>query len=162
MPADAAATRLAAAARGHDRNDDGVAGHDVPWTRDRARAVKNFLARQDLIFAQVTRRVRCQAKLVLDHFAHRMVQPSSMGQAVEPLRMMLGFVVRQCAKSLGHIPTPEELAEWANNQRDAKGRYHIFGRAISIDEARLILRHPSRMVTVRPGPRWPQVVTRVP
>ena len=31
-----------------------------------------------------------------------------------------------------------------------------------IDEARIILRHPSRMVTVRPGPRWPQVVTRVP
>ena len=85
-----------------------------------------------------------------------------MGQAIEPLRMMLGFVVRQCAKSLGHIPTPDELAEWANNQRDAKGRYHIFGRAISIDEARIILRHPSRMVTVRPGPRWPQVVTRVP
>ena len=91
-----------------------------------------------------------------------MEQSVPMGQAIEPLRMMLGFVVRQCAKSLGHIPTPDELAEWANNQRDSKGRYHIFGRAISTDEARVILRHPSRMVSVRPGPRWPQVVTRVP
>ena len=81
----------------------------------------------------------CQAARTLDAFARRMGQPTShMGQAVEPLRMMLGFVVRQCAKSLGHLPTPEELAEWANNQRDAKGRYHIFGRAISIDEARIV------------------------
>ena len=72
----------------------------------------------------------------------------------EPLRIMLGFVVRQCAVALGHAPAPEELAEWANNQRDAHGRYRIFGRAISVDEARVVLRHPGRLVTVRPGPRW--------
>jgi hypothetical protein len=77
-----------------------------------------------------------------------------MEQSDEPLRMMLGFVVRQCATALGRAPTPVELAEWANNQRDACGRYHIFGRAITAEEARVILRHPSRMVTVRPGPRW--------
>ena len=67
---------------------------------------------------------------------------------------MLGFVVRQCAVALGHPPTPAELVEWANNQRDSRGRYRIFGRAIGLDEAHVILRNPGRLVTVRPGPRW--------
>jgi hypothetical protein len=77
-----------------------------------------------------------------------------MNDGIEPLRIMLGFVVRQCAVALGHAPSGEELAAWANEQRDERGEYCIFGRAISIDEARVILRHPSRLVTVRPGPRW--------
>jgi hypothetical protein len=77
-----------------------------------------------------------------------------MNDATEPLRIMLGFVVRQCALRLGHRPSPEELAEWANNQRDGSGRYNIFGRAITTDEARVILRNPGRLVTVRPSPRW--------
>jgi hypothetical protein len=77
-----------------------------------------------------------------------------MGARPEPLRIMLGFVVRQCAVALGHAPTPAELAEWANNQRDTRGRYRIFGRAITPDEARVLMRHPGRLVTVRPGPRW--------
>lgn len=74
--------------------------------------------------------------------------------SAEPLKMMLGFVVRQCAVALGHPPTAGELAEWANNQRDERGRYRIFGRAITVAEARVILRHPGRLVSVRPGPRW--------
>jgi hypothetical protein len=77
-----------------------------------------------------------------------------MQSAEEPLRVMLGFVVRQCAVALGHQPTAAELAEWANEQRDRRGRYCIFGRAITVDEAEVILRHPSRLVTVRPGERW--------
>lgn len=77
-----------------------------------------------------------------------------MAAKAEPLRIMLGFVVRQCAVALGHAPTAAELAEWANDQRDARGRYRIFGRAITVDEARVMLRHPGRLVTVRPGPRW--------
>jgi hypothetical protein len=77
-----------------------------------------------------------------------------MAAKAEPLRIMLGFVVRQCAVALGRTPTPAELAEWANNQRDARGRYRIFGRAITAEEARVMLRHPGRLVTVRPGPRW--------
>jgi len=77
-----------------------------------------------------------------------------MGAKAEPLKVMLGFVVRQCAVALGHQPTPEEFAAWANEQRDAHGRYRIFGRPISGDEAAVILRHPGRLVTVRPGPRW--------
>jgi hypothetical protein len=85
-----------------------------------------------------------------------------MNEATEPLRIMLGFVVRQCALRLGHRPSPEELAEWANNQRDGSGRYNIFGRAITPDEARVILRNPGRLVTVRPSPRWefPAVAAR--
>jgi hypothetical protein len=77
-----------------------------------------------------------------------------MGETSEPLRIMLGFVVRQCARALGRAPAPEELADWANHQRDERGDYRIFGRPISPEEARIILRHPERMVTVRPGQRW--------
>jgi hypothetical protein len=82
-----------------------------------------------------------------------------MTGASEPLRIMLGFVVRQCARCLGHPPRPEELAEWANNQRDERGVYRIFGRPISTEEARVILRHPERLVTIRPSPRWDFVTT---
>jgi hypothetical protein len=77
-----------------------------------------------------------------------------MSSQPEPLRMMLGFVVRQCAVALGHAPTAAELADWANEQRDERGRYRIFGRAITTDEASVILKHPGRLVTVRPGSRW--------
>lgn len=77
-----------------------------------------------------------------------------MGASAEPLRIMLGFVVRQCAVALGHQPSAGDLSEWANNQRDAHGGYRIFGRPISTDEADVILRHPGRLVTVRPDPRW--------
>jgi len=77
-----------------------------------------------------------------------------MDETGEPLRIMLGFVVRQCAVALGHTPTPDELAEWANTQWGEHGRYCIFGRAISVDEASVILGNPSRLVTVRPGKRW--------
>jgi hypothetical protein len=79
---------------------------------------------------------------------------SQMASRQEPLRIMLGFVVRQCAVALGHRPTAAELADWANEQRDERGRYRIFGRAITADEASVVLKHPGRLVTVRPGPRW--------
>jgi len=76
-----------------------------------------------------------------------------MGARPDALRMMLGFVVRRCAVALGHTPTATELAQWANNQRDARGRYRIFGRAITAEQARVILQNPGRLVTVR-GERW--------
>ena len=72
-----------------------------------------------------------------------------------PLRIMLGFIVRRCAVALGHPPTPQELAEWANNQREGRRRYCLFGRAISVEEARVILRHPGRPVTVRSSGPYP-------
>jgi len=64
-------------------------------------------------------------------------------------KMMLGFIVRRCARDIGHPPTPEEFAEWANNQEDNGRRYSLFGHPISASAARIILRHPGRMVTAR-------------
>ena len=64
-------------------------------------------------------------------------------------KMMLGFVVRRCAVAVGHEPSPEEFAAWANNQQDGDRIFCLFGRPISIQEARLILRHPGRPVTAR-------------
>jgi hypothetical protein len=78
-----------------------------------------------------------------------------MAQRVCPPKMMLGFVIRRCAVALGHSPSPAELAEWANNQRDTRGRYKIFGRAITVEDARVIMKNPGRLVTVRGA--WPGV-----
>jgi len=64
-------------------------------------------------------------------------------------KMMLGFVVRRCAADVGHQPTAEEFAAWANEQRDGVRTFCLFGRPISVAEARLILRHPGREVTTR-------------
>jgi len=88
------------------------------------------------------------------------VEDECMASQPDAPKIMLGFVVRQCAVALGHTPTAAELAAWANEQRDARGRYRIFGRAITADDARVILRHPGRLVTVRPGPRWAFGVVR--
>jgi len=64
-------------------------------------------------------------------------------------KMMLGFVVRRCTVDVGHQPSPEEFAVWANNYKRDTGIYRLFGRAITVDEARVILRHRSRIVTAR-------------
>jgi hypothetical protein len=66
-----------------------------------------------------------------------------------PGRMHLGFVVRECTVALGHAPTPRELADWANNQQDERGEFCLFGRKITPAEARVILKHPGRAVSVR-------------
>jgi len=62
---------------------------------------------------------------------------------------MLGFVVRQCAIALGRAPSPADFMEWANHQGPRSRPHCLFGRALTIDEARVILRHPGRPVTVR-------------
>src|SRR5437667_411893 len=54
----------------------------------------------------------------LDPRARNMEQNPRMSARPEAARIMLGFVVRQCAVALGHAPTPEELASWANEQGD--------------------------------------------
>jgi hypothetical protein len=59
-------------------------------------------------------------------------------------KMMLAFVVRRCIVELGHPPTAAEFAAWANG-----GATRLFGRAISVDEARVILRHQSRLVSAK-------------
>ena len=64
-------------------------------------------------------------------------------------KMMLGFVVRRCTVAVGHEPSPEEFAAWANAQQEGDRTFCLFGRPISVHEARLILRHPGRPVTAR-------------
>jgi hypothetical protein len=64
-------------------------------------------------------------------------------------KMMLGFVVRRCVAAVGHQPSAEEFAAWANQQHDGNRRFTLFGRPITASEARLILRHPGRPVTAR-------------
>ena len=66
-------------------------------------------------------------------------------------KVMLGFVVRRCAREIGHHPTPDEFALWANNRRADGERYHIFGQAISAEAAQVMLRRLDRLVTVRSG-----------
>ncbi|MBI4527785.1 MAG: hypothetical protein HY695_28645 [Deltaproteobacteria bacterium] len=76
-----------------------------------------------------------------------------MGMDLFPARngtkVMLGFIVRRCAKELGHQPTPEEFADWANNQEENGTRYRLFGQEISPSSAAIMLRHLGRLVTVR-------------
>jgi hypothetical protein len=64
-------------------------------------------------------------------------------------KMMLGFIVRRCAREIGHPPTPEEFAAWANNRQDNGQRYSLFGRPISVTAAKVILSQPGRMVSTR-------------
>jgi hypothetical protein len=64
-------------------------------------------------------------------------------------KMMLGFVVRRCTVDMGHKPSPEEFAVWANNYKERNRTYRLFGRPITVDEARVMLRHRSRLVTAR-------------
>jgi hypothetical protein len=71
-------------------------------------------------------------------------------------KMMLGFVVRRCAVELGRAPTAAEFAAWAN--AGDQGGVHVFGRAISEADARLILRHQARLVTARSAARDEQWV----
>ncbi len=64
-------------------------------------------------------------------------------------KMLLGFVVRRCAVDVGHEPSAEEFAAWANNHKDGGRAYNLFGRPISVDEARVMLRHRARPVSAR-------------
>ncbi|TAJ83471.1 hypothetical protein EPO44_17015 [bacterium] len=73
----------------------------------------------------------------------------SMTRESNSNKLMLGFIVRRCAREIGHPPSPEEFAAWANSQEENGQRYTIFGRPISPSAARIILRHPGRLVTAR-------------
>jgi len=64
--------------------------------------------------------------------------------------MMLGFIVRRCAAELGHTPTPDEFAAWANRQRQNGRFYCLFGKEISPLVAKVMFSQPGRMVTVSP------------
>jgi len=64
-------------------------------------------------------------------------------------KMMLGFVVRRCAAEVGHHPSAEEFAAWANCYQNGDQTVNLFGRPISTQEAKLILKHPERPVSAR-------------
>ena len=66
------------------------------------------------------------------------------------LKMMLGFIVRRCAAELGHTPSPDEFAAWANRQKQNGGFYCLFGKEISPSAAKVMFAQPGRMVTVSP------------
>jgi hypothetical protein len=68
----------------------------------------------------------------------------------ESNKMMLGFIVRRCAADLGHTPTPDEFAGWANAQKQNGNSYCLFGKEISSSAAKLMFTQPGRMVTVSP------------
>lgn len=63
-------------------------------------------------------------------------------------KMMLGFIVRRCAADLGHAPSPDEFAAWANRQRQNGRSYCLFGKEISALAAKIMFTQPGRMVTV--------------
>lgn len=69
-------------------------------------------------------------------------------------KIMLGFLVRRCAHAIGHEPSPEEFAAWANTFREEPWDRptYLFGRPISVAEAEVILRNPGRAVRTRLGP----------
>jgi hypothetical protein len=74
--------------------------------------------------------------------------------------MMLGFVVRRCAVAVGHEPSAEEFAHWANNYAQNEESFCLFGRPISVNEARIILRHRGRPVSAR-GAAAHEVLTEI-
>ena len=67
-----------------------------------------------------------------------------------PNKMMLGFIVRRCAAELGHTPTPEEFAQWANGHGDNGDSHCLFGKQITAAAAKVMFRQPGRLVTVSP------------
>ena len=75
----------------------------------------------------------------------------SPGPKQSASKMMLGFIVRRCAADIGHTPTPDEFAAWANGENQKGKGYCLFGKPISPTIARMMFRQPGRLVTVRPG-----------
>jgi hypothetical protein len=65
-------------------------------------------------------------------------------------KVMLGFIVRRCAADIGHTPTPDEFARWANGQRYGGKRFCLFGKEISPAAARVMFGQPGRLVSVNP------------
>ena len=65
-------------------------------------------------------------------------------------KMMLGFIVRRCAADIGHAPSPDEFAKWANGDSLKANRLRLFGREISPTAAKVMFGQPGRLVTVSP------------
>lgn len=63
-------------------------------------------------------------------------------------KVMLGFIVRRCAAELGHNPTADEFATWANGKKG--NQLCLFGKEISSSIAKVMFSQPGRMVSVSP------------
>jgi hypothetical protein len=74
----------------------------------------------------------------------------SFGTRKGASKMMLGFIVRRCAADIGHTPTPDEFAAWANGEIPNGKGCCLFGKPISPSIAKIMFRQPGRLVTVRP------------
>jgi hypothetical protein len=48
------------------------------------------------------------------------------------------------------MPSPDEFAIWANEQKQNGHSYCLFGKPISPVAAKIMLKQPGRLVTVRP------------
>ena len=72
-------------------------------------------------------------------------------------KMMLGFVVRRCAAAIGHDPSAEEFTAWANTYHDGERTIYLFGRPITVAEARVIMRHRGRTVSARSAAAHEQI-----
>jgi hypothetical protein len=66
------------------------------------------------------------------------------------VKMMLGFIVRRCAADIGHTPSADEFAKWANGYHQHGKRLCLFGKEISASHARLMFSQPGRLVSVSP------------
>ena len=66
-------------------------------------------------------------------------------------KMMLGFIVRRCAADIGHNPTPDEFAKWANGENKKGNHFCLFGKEISPSDAKVMFSRPGREVTVSPA-----------
>ena len=79
------------------------------------------------------------------------VMPESRNSKDGEGKMMLGFIVRRCAADIGHTPTPEEFAKWANGYHPRHGnRLCLFGKEISASHAKVMFSQPGRLVSVSP------------
>jgi len=67
-------------------------------------------------------------------------------------KMMLGFIVRLCATEIGHKPTADEFAAWANGKGRKGSQLCLFGKEISPSMAQIMFSQPGRLVTV--SPEW--------
>ena len=61
-------------------------------------------------------------------------------------KMMLGFIVRRCAADIGHMPSPDEFAKWANGD--------------SLKGNRPVLVRPGDFAERGEGDVWPAWQTR--
>ena len=50
----------------------------------------------------------------------------SPGPKQSASKMMLGSIVRRCAADIGHAPTPDEFAAWANGENQKGKGYCLF------------------------------------